>query len=146
MFSILTDALPEFISVGEVVFGVNTDFRVWLRILSDRMQSPNLRNRLEIARALCSNFFELILQDPCRVAPVEGSLEIRDAVSIELPQLNYDTMLRGIVFITVRFNEITKYSIFSTFIVWDNSQEHRIHLLYLTTLYNILFNINHLNV
>lgn len=32
MWSILTDPLPEYISVNGVVFGIHTDFRIWLRV------------------------------------------------------------------------------------------------------------------
>ncbi len=32
MWSILTDPLPEYISVNDIVFGIHTDFRVWLRV------------------------------------------------------------------------------------------------------------------
>ena len=32
MWSILTDPLPEYISINDVVFGIRTDFRIWLQV------------------------------------------------------------------------------------------------------------------
>lgn len=56
MWSILTDPLPDVISVNGVIFGVRTDFRVWLRVgqlLSDAGS--------EIKQDLLQKLFDLVV-------------------------------------------------------------------------------------
>lgn len=60
MFSILTDALPEFISVGDVVFGVNTDFRVWLRV-GQMLSEAGTEIEPEAMNRLLQELFDLIV-------------------------------------------------------------------------------------
>lgn len=63
MWSILTDALPEYISIGDAaIWRVNTDFRVWLRVgqlLADyKIQSPQGEQE-----ALVRSLYQLILPE-----------------------------------------------------------------------------------
>lgn len=60
MFSILTDALPEFISVGDVVFGVNTDFRVWLRV-GQLLSDAGTEIEPAAQQKLLQDMFELVV-------------------------------------------------------------------------------------
>ena len=62
MWSVLTDTLPEVIVVNGVQFGVETDFRVWIRagqILNNAPDNPTA----EVSNRLIAELYDLIVKD-----------------------------------------------------------------------------------
>lgn len=56
MWSILTDAMPEYISAGDACWRVRTDFRIWLRvgqIFSDSEEVTSLEEQKALIEKLC---------------------------------------------------------------------------------------------
>lgn len=61
MWSVLTDTLPEVVIVNGVQFGVETDFRVWIRvgqILNDCPENPTA----EVTNRLIAELYDLIVK------------------------------------------------------------------------------------